>query len=223
MDPAAVRNAADDIGEEVDRLNRLVTEVLDFARPINFEIAAVDLSRLCRDASAAIVAGDDTAGAGPRVSLSLDPAAADLHTDAERLRLVLVNLLGNARDAVWQRWKTAADRLPEVELATIAPADGRIAIVVRDRGAGIPASDLPRVFDPYFTTKRTGSGLGLAIAKNIIEGLGGDITVHSEVDVGTEIRIELPRFGPGPTRHEAPLAGAISSVGIAPGASRGMS
>ena len=56
-----------------------------------------------------------------------------------------------------------------------APTDGRVAIVVADRGAGIAAADLPRVFDPYFTTKRGGTGLGLPIAKNIVEGLGGAI------------------------------------------------
>jgi two-component system sensor histidine kinase HydH len=217
MEPAAVRHAADDIAEEVDRLNRLVTEVLDFARPITFDITPVDLSHLCRDASAAVMAGDQTAGAGPSVRLSLDPAAADIDTDAERLRLVLVNLLGNARDAVLQSGKTNAT-LPDVELATSVPADGRVAITVRDRGAGIAAGDLPRVFDPYFTTKRTGSGLGLAIAKNIVEGLGGRITVQSEAGSGTEIRVDLPRVGPGPAHRNAPRAGTSSSSGVAAGA-----
>ncbi len=55
--------------------------------------------------------------------------------------------------------------------------------------------DLPRVFDPYFTTRRTGSGLGLAIAKNIIEGMGGTISLDSRPGDGTEIRIELPFRG----------------------------
>ena len=66
-------------------------------------------------------------------------------------------------------------------------------IEVRDRGVGIVSEDVSRVFDPYFTTKRTGSGLGLAIAKNIIDGLGGAITVESRVGHGTAMRIELPR------------------------------
>jgi signal transduction histidine kinase len=63
---------------------------------------------------------------------------------------------------------------------------------VRDRGAGIAAEDLSRVFDPFFTTRRTGTGLGLAISRNIIEGMGGTITIHSRPDAGTEVRIELP-------------------------------
>ena len=63
---------------------------------------------------------------------------------------------------------------------------------MRDQGAGIKPEDMARVFDPYFTTKRTGSGLGLAIAKNIIEGMGGSIVLRSQPGQGTEIRIDIP-------------------------------
>lgn len=70
-----------------------------------------------------------------------------------------------------------------------------MTITVRDRGAGIAAEDLPRIFDPYFTTRRGGSGLGLAIAGNIVQGLGGSIAVSSQPGAGTEFRVEL---GPGP-------------------------
>ncbi len=66
-----------------------------------------------------------------------------------------------------------------------------MAISIRDRGVGIGADDLPRIFDPYFTTRRAGTGLGLPIAKNIIDGLGGTLTVASTPGTGTSIRIEL--------------------------------
>jgi signal transduction histidine kinase len=69
---------------------------------------------------------------------------------------------------------------------------GRLAIIVRDCGIGIAAADLPRVFEPYFTTRRTGTGLGLAIARNIVDGLGGTIGITTQPGIGTEIRIELP-------------------------------
>jgi signal transduction histidine kinase len=67
-----------------------------------------------------------------------------------------------------------------------------VAITVADRGIGIAPADLPHVFEPYFTTKRTGTGLGLAIAKNIVDALGGTLTVTSEVGRGTSITIQVP-------------------------------
>ena len=70
--------------------------------------------------------------------------------------------------------------------------EGRIAVTVRDRGTGIAAEDMAHIFDPFFTTRRAGTGLGLPIAKNIIDGLGGSLSVDSRPDAGTEIRIELP-------------------------------
>ena len=69
--------------------------------------------------------------------------------------------------------------------------------MVRDMGAGIPAEDLPHIFDPYFTTRRGGTGLGLAITRNIVDGLGGNVSVTSRAGQGTEFRVEI---GPGTTR-----------------------
>jgi len=71
-------------------------------------------------------------------------------------------------------------------------AGDRVMLTIADTGPGIAPSHLAHVFDPYFTTKRGGTGLGLPIAKNIIEGLGGTITIDSTPGVGTEIRIDLP-------------------------------
>jgi signal transduction histidine kinase len=79
-----------------------------------------------------------------------------------------------------------------IRLRTAKLTTRRVAITVTDRGTGILPEDLPRVFDPFFTTRRTGTGIGLAISRNIIEGLGGRITVSSERNRGTEVRIELP-------------------------------
>jgi signal transduction histidine kinase len=208
---AAMREAVADIDEEVERLNRIVNEVLDFARPIRFQVAPTDLNALCRESAAASVAS----GPGAAVHLELDAGAAHVTTDSERLRIALVNMLVNARHAVNDSRRSAVDSRqsavdsrqsavgsqppgidtvvdePLVTLTTRAQ-DGRVTIVIADRGAGIDPAHLPRVFDPYFTTKRGGTGLGLAIAKNIVEGLGGTIGVNSAPGVGTEIRISLP-------------------------------
>ena len=174
-----IREAAADIDEEIDRLNRLVNDVLDFARPIRYQCASADLNAVCRDAANAIAAGGH-----PAVGLSLDTAVPPLVTDRDRLRTVLVNLLSNAQEAVQAR-SSAGDAVadagsPAVTLVTETVGLRRVAITVRDRGTGIAADDLPRIFDPYFTTRRAGTGLGLAIAKNIVEGLGGTIGVTTQ-------------------------------------------
>jgi signal transduction histidine kinase len=71
-----------------------------------------------------------------------------------------------------------------------------VLIVIRDRGVGIPAENLARVWEPYFTTRRGGTGLGLAIVRNVIEGLGGTITIDSQPTGGTSVRVELPERAP---------------------------
>jgi signal transduction histidine kinase len=180
----AVREAASDIDEEVVRLNRIVNDVLDFARPIQFERAPADLNALCRESAAAAQAAP-----GTPVKLDLDPSLPAVTTDAERLRGALINLIVNARQAVNGRAPAAG--APNVTLSTRSTPQG-VTITVTDNGSGIGDADLPRVFDPYFTTKRGGTGLGLPIAKNIIEGLGGVLSVVSTAGQGTEMRIEFP-------------------------------
>ena len=179
---AALREAVADIDEEVARLNRIVNEVLDFARPIQFELAPADLNALCAESAAAAQASP-----GAAVQLDLDRALPPVTTDAERLRVALINLVVNARHAV----DAQAGAAPRVFLSTRAAGDW-VVIVVADTGTGIDRTDLPHVFDPYFTTKRGGTGLGLPIARNIVEGLGGTIAAASAAGRGTEIRIELP-------------------------------
>jgi signal transduction histidine kinase len=191
---ADVGEAAADIDGEIERLNRVVNEVLDFARPIHFERAATDVNALCTAAAAAVTAAE----AEPPVETELDASAPKIDTDGERLRTALVNLLTNARQAVLAH-NGARERgaVPVVKLSTARLSDHRIVVSIADRGDGIAADDLPRIFDPYFTTRRAGTGLGLPIAKNIIDGLGGTITVASTPGRGTHIRIEL---GDAPVR-----------------------
>jgi signal transduction histidine kinase len=179
------REALADIDEETKRLNRIVTEVLDFSKPIRFELGEVQINDICRASSTAAWA-DSSA---PPVHLDLDPQIPPVTTDAERLRTALVNILTNARHAV----EAAAPdgSAPAVTLSTRRHAD-RISVTVRDRGPGITTEDMTHIFDPFFTTRRAGTGLGLPIAKNIIDGLGGSLSIDSWPDAGTEIRIEIP-------------------------------
>lgn len=180
--PPDPRRIADDIEEEVTRLNRIVSEVLDFARPIRLELAPVALNEICRSAALAVWAGEP----GWSADLDLDPALGTIVTDAERLRQALVNVFGNARQAAEASGGSPRVAIRSALLGTTA------RITVRDNGPGIPPDAVPQVFDPFFTTKRTGSGIGLAITRNIIEGLGGTIGVAASDARGTQFVVELP-------------------------------
>ena len=184
--PEVIHEAITDIDEEVVRLNRIVNEVLDFARPIQFELSRVDVNAICRESAGAALAS----GPGATIAFDLDPSLTTMTTDPGRLRIALVNLLVNARHAVH-------GNNGQVMLTSRGSAES-VRITVADGGTGIAAADLAKVFDPYFTTKRGGTGLGLPIAKNIVEGLGGTLAVQSTPGRGTDITIELP--------FDAPLA-----------------
>jgi signal transduction histidine kinase len=184
--PDAVHEAIRDIDEEVARLNRIVNEVLDFARPIRFDLSSVHVNTLCRESAAAAAAS----GPGAEIVLDLDPLVSTATTDPERLRIALINMLVNARHAI-DGYGAANGNQPAVMLRTRRAGD-RVQLTVADRGAGIAPADLAQIFDPYFTTKRGGTGLGLPITKNIVEGLGGSIGVSSAPGAGTEILVDLP-------------------------------
>jgi signal transduction histidine kinase len=192
--PAEVAEAVADIDEETTRLKRIVTEVLDFARPVRFELSETDVNDLCRASAAAAWAGEPL-----DVRFELDPAVPPMLTDAERLRTALVNILTNARHALGLRRRAAqadgalavATGSPGVIVRTTLHGD-RVGISIIDQGTGIALEDMAHIFDPYFTTRRAGTGLGLPIAKNIVEGLDGTIAVTSRQGRGTEIHIDLP-------------------------------
>jgi signal transduction histidine kinase len=183
-----IQAAVADIDEEVTRLNHLVSEVLDFARPIKFDLSSVDLNALCQDAVRAVTAD------APDITLDVDlqrdlPA---IVIDSERLRLALVNILTNARHAIAAEPAGPHGAGGRIRLSTRRSDARRVVIEVRDDGIGIAPEDLARIFDPFFTTRKTGTGLGLAITRNIIEGLGGTIAVASRRGEGTTVRIDLP-------------------------------
>ena len=204
-----VRELAADIDHEVTRLNLIVDDVLDFARPVRLEYAPADLEALCRDVVAATLPRSGT----PRCHVAIEPGLGPVTTDAERLRTALVNILANARDAALARSARGSETpfATDIEVRVSAPRPGRVVLEVEDHGMGIDLADLPHVFDPYFTTKRTGSGLGLAIAKNIVDAMGGAISAQSRPGEGTRIRIDLPA-APEPRPEPAPAAGPASAA-----------
>ncbi|HYS81150.1 MAG TPA: ATP-binding protein [Anaeromyxobacteraceae bacterium] len=132
-----------------------------------------------------------------------------VHGSAARLAQVLSNLLVNAAQAIPEGQPD-----PEIAVSTWRTAGGWAAIEVRDNGAGIPPDVLPHIFDPFFTTKPVGegTGLGLSICHGIVEALGGEIRVHTEVERGTTFRMLLPPANAGSQQRPAAERRAARTV-----------
>jgi len=184
--PEEVRAAAASIDREVARLDRIVFDLLDFARPPRVELASADVAALVWDAAGTILDGWE----GPHVRLALQADVGRIVTDAERLRGVLASLLDNAREAVRAAGRAAG--VDAIEIGGRRVASCGLLLWVQDRGAGVAAADLPHVFEPFFTTKRRGTGLGLAVARKVVEALGGTIRMESREGRGTRVEIVLP-------------------------------
>ncbi len=169
--------------QEVDRLNRVVGQLLEFARPISIKPQPTSLQALVTDSLKLI---EDRA-AEKKISIHIQNNARvdEARIDADRINQILLNLYLNAIDAM-----EAGGKL-EVDLSSDSNS-GEIHITVSDTGCGISPQDLSKVFDPYFTTKSSGTGLGLAIAYNIVEAMGGSIAVKSDPGKETAFMITIP-------------------------------
>jgi two-component system sensor histidine kinase PilS (NtrC family) len=170
------------IGTECVRLNRFVTDLLNYARERDIVKEPIDCHADFAEVRD-VLRRDARCAAGVRIVLD-GPGDAVLIGDREQLRQVWINLAINALEAMGERGTlTVRWRL----------ADGAgMAVEFMDDGPGIPAEDLPRVGEPFFTTKRGGTGLGLAIAQRIVERHGGSLRIESARGRGTTARVALP-------------------------------
>ena len=172
---------ADIMIQEVDRLNRVVSQLLELSRPVKISPRALRMASVI-DTAAALVRAQAKA-AGVDLDLDVEEALPPVPMDPERMHQVLLNLLLNALEAM-----VDGGRLE----VTARAADGQMEIQVRDSGAGIAPEDLSHVFDPYFTTKSTGTGLGLAIVHQIVEAHRGTLHIDSRPGAGTTVTLRLP-------------------------------
>jgi two-component system sensor histidine kinase HydH len=176
------RETAEVMIREVDRLNRVITQLLEFARPLTMDRVATPLPAVIRHALR-MVEGDARAK-GIVVQTDLSPEIGEIPIDADRMTQVFLNLFQNAITAM---------EVGGVLRISLARRDEKIVrLTITDTGVGIPGKDLPRVFDPYFTTRPSGTGLGLAIVQKIIEAHGGEVRLESEPGKGTTATILLP-------------------------------
>ena len=179
---------------ELERVEKSISHLLRFAREEDVAFAELRLADVI-DAALDTLA-DRIAGLGVKVEREVDGAGA-LRGDADKLRRVLINLLGNALDAFAEA-KTPAPRLEIASGRNLAGSE--VWLRVRDNGPGMDAERLGRIWSPFYTSKATGTGLGLALCRKVIEAHGGSIEASSTPGAGTEFLITLPRNGAGAPR-----------------------
>ncbi|MCU0562212.1 MAG: ATP-binding protein [Desulfobacterales bacterium] len=183
VEGSEARDAAKVMAREVDRLNRSITELLEFARVTDLKCRSTDLAGLL-DRSLKLMQ-PDAAAKNIRLDLAVTEGGCPAWVDPDRLTQCLLNLYLNAIEAMGEDGGTLS--------VHCAPnGSGGVRITVADTGRGIDPQNLGRVFDPYYTTKKSGTGLGLAIVHKIIEAHGGDIIVESTPGRGSAFSIRLP-------------------------------
>lgn len=185
QDPGAAPGSAklvEILLRESDRLSKLVEDFLRFARPpppvkreLELQVLVAETVELLRV---------DPLARRVRVEMALEPVRVPV--DADQLRQVLINLLRNAFQAA------GAEGLVRVRLE---PGEEEVELCIWDSAGSISASDLSRIFEPFFSTRDGGTGLGLSTAYSIVRAHGGNIRVSSQPQDGTEFLIQLPRQG----------------------------
>jgi two-component system, NtrC family, sensor histidine kinase HydH len=169
------------IRKECARLNRLLTSLLDFARPRHPEWREVDVGGLIASVVGLV---NHSAGSGIRFHSQVERGIPSLPGDEEQLLQVLVNLTLNAAQA-----------MPDggIVALTAQSREGGVLIEVSDEGAGIPEEHLEKIFDPFFTTKDTGTGLGLSVVHQIVSQHGGSVSVSANPERGTTFSLFFPQ------------------------------
>ena len=170
--------------KESNRLNRVVSELLDYARPLELKVEPISIETLFLD----IVRRLDLDRSAPRIETvrEITPDMLEAQLDHDRILQVLLNLTQNSIDAMPNGGKLILSAMWVAERKCVQ-------IGVQDTGEGIPDANMPRLFEPFFTTKTRGAGLGLAVVRKIVDAHDGEVEVRSEVGVGTQVILTLPQ------------------------------
>jgi signal transduction histidine kinase len=207
LGPEERRELIRQIVSETDRATEIIRTVLDYSRETRLERRPTNLLSTLLD-SVLLVRGE----LPTHVSVDLD-VPPDLHVLAHRTKLqqAFINLLANAIDAMREAAREGAIAVS----ARHGPGDAQVELVFRDRGAGIPAHVIDRVFDPFFSTKDVGhgTGLGLYLVHQIVEQNGGTIRLESTAGEGTTITIRLPWTDAAPATAGAAPSDAPRATG----------
>ncbi len=169
------------IDRETERLNELITSFLSYARPIPLKYEKGNINNALKDVIKLVER--EIEEEKKILNIDFDASIPEFYFDQHQLKQAVLNLLVNAIDA------TKEGETIKIKTEKI---NGKVKIIIKDSGTGIPMEIMGKIFEPFFTTKTTGSGLGLACVERIIKDHEGKINVKSKVGEGTEFIIELP-------------------------------
>jgi PAS domain S-box-containing protein len=169
------------VGAEIGRLNRLLTEFLDLARPRGIAREPVHLGSLVEEVLA--LESGAASSSGVSIEKDLDEGGCVAIGDREKLKQVMINLVVNAIEAMKEGGKLSAKATCE---------GGSVLVTLEDTGVGIEPAHMQEVFEPFFTTKEAGTGLGLSIVRKIIDQHGGDVRIESARGKGTRVTVAIP-------------------------------
>ncbi|MBW1637449.1 MAG: hypothetical protein JRJ68_14400 [Deltaproteobacteria bacterium] len=180
-DESGGKDTADILVGEVDRLDRSIGELLDYAKPARLNRKNLEINTIVEKTVQLIAM--DIKSQGISLTLDLEEDLPGINGDEDKLVQLFLNLLLNGLQAM------ESDGLLSVKSFL---KSGYIAVVITDTGKGISSEHLPRIFDPYFTTRSDGTGLGLAMSAKIVDEHEGKITVTSEKGKGSRVEVVLP-------------------------------
>jgi two-component system nitrogen regulation sensor histidine kinase GlnL len=190
----SVKDYAQVIAREARRVDGLVRELLDLARPAALHCGPVDIHQVLGDVR--VLARGVPGADGVTIVERYDPSLPPVLGDEEKLTQVVLNLVRNGLDALAGRPHPQLTLESAVASQRVRSASGRTRplarVSVKDNGPGIPEAMLPRLFTPFATSKPHGTGLGLAISRRIIDAHGGRIEVRNRPAGGCEASLYLP-------------------------------
>jgi signal transduction histidine kinase len=180
IDAEKFHSLISNIKHEIQRLNKLVEEFLDYGKPLKLNLQKADIGKLLEDIIEIIWAKAEA----EKIKIIKDYVSfPSLNIDPDLIKTCIFNVILNAFQA-----------MPEGGVLTIKTevAEGTLSIIIKDTGNGIPEDALPKIFEPFYTTKRNGLGLGLAMTRRVVEEHGGKVNINSIVGDGSTVAITLP-------------------------------
>ena len=172
------REGAHDVEEQIQYMDKIVSDLHDYAAPVEVRPVATEIQQLMADVLLGVGLPDSV-----KVSVRIEEDVSRLVLDPTLLRRVFANLARNASEAMQEGGQLTIQA---------SQTDGYVSFVFKDTGVGIPEEILKHMFTPFFTTKARGAGLGLPVCKRLVEALSGEITIKSEVGKGTEVTVKVP-------------------------------